>query len=238
MATSNSTNYTQTRDQIISDALQLLGVIGANDTAAANDVTFCSSMLNKMIKAWQAQGINVWKEAEGTIAIVADQSTYTLNSTNYPTIGRPFKILNCRYQYSTGLERLMRPMGRTEFMSLPTKTTSEGASTCYFYTPQLSDGLLYVWPVPQDSTDSLAISYIKVIEDFDASSDNPDFPQEWLDCLTYNLAARVAPAYGISLSKVNPDLAATAQGLLAEMQAWDVTDGSIRITPNYRDDSF
>jgi hypothetical protein len=236
MSTSGSTNFSQNRNQIISDSLQLIGAIGANDTASANDITFCSNLLNKMIKAWQGQGIHLWKEAEGTITIVADQYLYTLNSTNYPTIGRPLNIINCRYKYSSGLERKMKKMGRSEYMSLPTKTTSEGACTAFYYSPQLSDGYLYVWPVPQDTTDSLAISYIKTIEDFDNSTDDPDFPSEWLDAITYNLAVRIAPAYGISLAKTNPDIMAMAASLLADMQAWDSEEGSVRIVPNYRHD--
>lgn len=234
MSISGTTTFTQTRDQLISDALQLLGVIGSNDTATANDITFASGILNKMVKAWQAQGINLWKEQEATITIVANQYLYTLNSSNYPTIGRPLNIINCRYHYSSGLERKMKKLGRGEYDTLPTKTTSTGASTAFYYSPQLTSGLLYVWPVPQDTTDSLAITYLTTIDDFTSSNDNADFPQEWLECLTYNLAMRLAPAYGIVLAKVNPDILTLASASLLELQAWDSEEGSIKITPNYR----
>lgn len=236
MTTSGSIDYTQTQDQIIADALSLLGVLGAAGTPKTADVTFCSNQLNKMVKGWQAKGVNLWKETEGTITIVTGQYQYTLNSSNYPSIGRPLNIINCRYHYSSGLERTMKKMGRSEYMNLPTKTISEGASTCFYYSPQLSSGELYVWPVPQDTTDSLVISYIKTIEDFDASGNTPDFPQEWLGPLTRNLAVYVAPAYGFTLSKVNPDLLLAAKEDLRDMAGWDSEEGSIYITPNRRDD--
>jgi hypothetical protein len=314
MATSSSYDYSQTRDQIIADTLQLLGVIGAGETATANDVTFCSSMLNKMIKAWQAQGIHLWKETEGVVILQEDQSTYTLaagsadvagddpyettltaaasssattltvSSTDYmaaadainvelddgtthhttivsvdsttaititsglasaaasgnrvttwtTNLNRPLNIINCRYYYRSGLERKMKKLSRGEWAALPTKETSEGPSTCFYYSPRLSNGLLYVWPRPNTVEDTLHITYIKTFEDFDAAGNDPDFPQEWLECITYNLATRVAPAYGISLSKVNPDIAMIAQTSLIEASSWDSEEGSIRICPNNR----
>jgi hypothetical protein len=229
MATSGSSNYTQNRNEIITDALQLLGVIGSGETPSSNDITFCSAQLNKMTKSWQAQGIHLWKQASNTITIVADQYQYAVSP-------RPLNIENCRYKYSSGLERKMKKLGRGEYDALPTKTTSTGACTAFYYDPQLTTGQLYVWPVPQDTTDSLVITYMASIEDFDNSTDEPDFPVEWLDCITHNLAVRVAPAFGITLSKANPDLMMTAQQLLAEMSAWDTEEGSVRITPNYRFD--
>jgi hypothetical protein len=236
MATSGSINYNQTRNEIITDALSLLGVVSAGGTAKANDITFCSNQLNKMVKAWQAQGVHLWKETEGTITIVTDQYQYTLNSTNFPSIGRPVNIINCRYKYSSGLERKMTKMGRSEYMAIPTKTTSEGPCTAFYYSPQLSSGELYVWPVPQDTSDSLVISYIKTFEDFDSSTDDPDFPQEWLECLTLNLAVRVSPAYGKDLAKSHPTLLQEAKLSLQELKGWDSEEGSVRIIPNRRDD--
>jgi hypothetical protein len=229
MATSGSSNYTETRDDIISNALQLLGVLGSGETPTASDVTFCSNALNRMTKAWQAQGIHLWKETTATITIVADQYQYSVSP-------RPLNIENCRYHYASGLERKMKKLGRSEYDAIPTKTTSEGASTCFYYSPQLTTGQLYVWPVPQDTTDTLVITYMASIEDFDSASDNPDFPVEWLSCITTNLAVKVAPAFGLVLSKVNPDLMMQAQQELADMQAWDFEEGSVRITPNYRFD--
>lgn len=312
MATSGSTDFSQNRDQIIADALQLLGVIGSGETATANDVTFCSNALNKMIKGWQAQGIHLWKETDGFVQLVEDQFKYTLTSsdkagdnpiettlnaaasasatsltvvsttgmtaadnisieldanTNHNTtivsvdsattltitsgiataaasgnrvtvyttaLTRPLNIIECRYHYRSGLERKMKKLGRSEYMSLPTKTTSEGPCTAFYYSPRLSNGFLYVWPVPNETGDNLHITYTKTFEDFDAAGNDPDFPQEWLDCITYNLAVRVAPAFGLTLSRVNPDIIQTAGVLLAEMQAWDSEEGSIKITPNYR----
>lgn len=312
MATSGSTNFSQTRNEIITDALQLLGVLGAGDTAAANDVTFCSSMLNKMVKAWQGQGIHLWKETEGTVFLIDGQSEYTLSSSGakagdnavettlsasgsgttltvtsttgmtaadqigieldnntrqwttivsvdsstaltittaltsaaasgntvftYTTaINKPLYITSARHRNSDNIDRPIRLDGRVEFMNLANKTT-EGVPNQIFYAPQLTTGKLYVYPTPDDVSDRLKISYIKMLDDFDASGDDADFPSEWLEALTYNLSVRVAPSYGINLQKRSPEILVMAGTSLLNMELWDAENSSVRIVPNNRYD--
>ncbi len=81
MGTSNSINYNQNRDQISSDALQLLGVITKFETATSADLTFCSNILNKMIKAWESQGIHVWATSEAIIPLIDGQNEYIFDGT-------------------------------------------------------------------------------------------------------------------------------------------------------------
>ena len=313
MATSGSINYSQNRNEIITDALSMLGVVSAGGTARAADITFCSNQLNKMIKAWQSHGIHLWKECEAVVALVNNQSIYSLSSTSsdkmgdnpvhtnltadasgtsltvtstigmtaadnisieldnntrqYTTIvsvdsstaltitasissaassgrsvftyttasGRPLNITNARYKYSNGIERRIEKMGRAQFMERTNKNNS-GTVTAYYYSPQLNAGKLYVYQTPNNAGDTLNVSYIKSFEDFDNSTDDPDFPQEALEPLTLNLAARVAPAYGIDLNKVAPNLMLDAQRSLLMLEAWDSEEGSVYMVPNRRDD--
>ena len=311
MATSGSINYSQNRNEIITDALSMLGVVSAGGTATANDVTFCSAQLNKMVKAWQGQGIHLWKECEAVVLLTNDQNKYSLSSSSndkmgdnpvqteltasasgssltvistagmtaadnisiefddntrhnttivsvdstttltitsalasaaasgnnvvtYTTrSGRPMNIINARYKVNGGVERKIRKMGRSEFMALPNKSNN-GVITAWYYSPQLTNGLLYVWQTPDQVGDILLVSYIKSIEDFDASSDDPDFPQEWLECLTLNLAVRVSPAFGLNLQRDNPGLVMDARMGLDELKAWDSEEGSVYFIPGKR----
>ncbi len=315
MTTSGSTNFTDDRNGIISDALTLLGVLGSGQTANANDITFCAKMLNKMIKAWESQGVHLWTETEAIIALRDGVNTYTLvnaaagdragtnvvettlsaaeasgqtilsltdttgmtasdvigieldddtrqwqtissvDSTTQVTINsaltgaaasgntvityttkldKPVNIIDIRYKYSDGIERQMIKMGHVEYMSLANKT-AEGPCTSYNYSPQLTQGKLYVYPTPDNCGDRLKATVIRLIEDYDASTDNSDLPVAWLECLTLNLVLRVAPAFGISLSKTNPDLIQLANTSLAEMKSWDSEEGSLWIVPDNDD---
>ena len=68
-----------------------------------------------------------------------------------------------------------------------------------FRPPRRDNGVLYVFPVPSatEVANNIQIVYQAPYEDFDASTDTPDFPQEWYDAITYGLATRLAPEYGI-----------------------------------------
>ena len=80
MATSGSVNYTQTRNDVIQDALQHIGVYGIGRTVSSEDMNFANNTLNKMIKAWQAKGIQLWTQEEGVLLIADNTAEYTLSA--------------------------------------------------------------------------------------------------------------------------------------------------------------
>lgn len=313
MTTSNSTNYTQTRNEIIADSLVLLGVYSQGDTIDARDYTFCSNILNKMVKAWEGRGIHLWTCQEGVIFLTADYQKYLVtnsgsdiagddpvfttltedgsgttltvdsivgmnisdnigikldaNTIQWTTISalptsttitiaasltssassgnnvfvftnridRPLEITSARFRNAGGYERPIPVKGRDDYMRIPNKDAPGKANQC-FYSPKVASASFYIWPVADDVGDCVRISYLRRIHDFDNSTDTPDLPQEWLEAITYNLSVRIAPSYGISTEKLNPDITLIAQQSLGEMELWDSEQGSLNIVPNYRYD--
>ncbi|HEY3527390.1 MAG TPA: hypothetical protein VGK47_14430 [Nitrososphaeraceae archaeon] len=148
-------------------------------------------------------------------------------------LDRPLHITSARIRYSNGAERPLKKCGRAEFMSLPDKAATGPANRIY-YSPQVSDSILYVWPTSSDPGDCIRISYVRRIQDFDASSNTPDLPQECYEAIVTNLALRLAPACGIDINKLDPDLKELAQTSLIDLQLWDGENGSTRIIPSPR----
>lgn len=140
-------------------------------------------------------------------------------------IERPLQIISARRLLS-GQELSMFPWTRQEYFDQPNKT-SAGTSTQYFYDPQLTTGKLYLWQPPDTVDQMINITYKRTIEDFDADGNNPDFPQEWLEALGYNLAIRMAPQYG---KTVPPDLLFTAQQMKEMLEDWSQEEQSIYFT--------
>lgn len=226
MATSNSINFTLTRDEIIQDALELIGAVDIGATPSATDITTCARTLNLMVKSWQATGVHLWTETEMSLSLVADQRTYVLSP-------KPLFIKSARHRTADTdyVDRPVRIDTRNEYNEISNKTSTGGTTSRIYYDSQLGDGTLYVWPVPEASTDTLQLTYLRSIEDFDASGDNADFPTEWLEALIYNLAVRIAPKYGKVLSKENPDIINIALTSLQQMQLWDTESSTISIVP-------
>ena len=317
MTISGTSTFTETRDQIISDTLQLIGVLAAGETVSSADLAFCASALNKMVKSLVAQGIHLWTTETGTIFLINGQNQYNLQAgsggtpasdgTGTPvettlvsgsgtsivvingtgmspsdtigvcltnntiqwttittvsgnTIGLTTGLTslasagNAVYSYTTqlprvvnihharlrnnyGFDRMMEIYPRNDYMSIPQKALS-GDPIILYYSPQVSQGQVYVWPTPYNVNSRIEITYTRTLDDFDTGTDSPDFPQEWLEPLTYNLAVRVAPAYGINLSSGgitgNPDILVQAKQYLLDMKAWDSEEPFIKIIPKWR----
>jgi len=312
MATSGSVNYTQTRNEIISDAYQLIGVKGVGRTISAEDQTFAENMLNKMVKAWQAKGIHLWAKQEGYLFGAKDTAEYQLgntssdarattrtdaiitelstdeaasstvlgvddstgmaasdiigielddNTTHWDTIAsvdsstqvtittglasaaatnknvyaftsrinKPLRIHSMRRKTGVGANATTIPMlelSQQEYFDIPNKDMS-GIPTHYYYNPSISNGRLYMWPKPDRTEYHFEFTFDRMLEDFDASTDNADFPVEWLECITYQLAYRLAPAFGKDKNVVQPE----ASLMLDDLLNWDTEVTSLKLMP-------
>ncbi len=81
MAVSNSSDFTRTRDQLITRSLRLLGVLKAGRTPGAQEITDGAEALNAMVKRWQRKGLRVWSVSEATLFPQVGQVKYALART-------------------------------------------------------------------------------------------------------------------------------------------------------------
>lgn len=209
MALSGSTNFTLDRDTIITDALIITGVLAEGETPSANQITSVGRTLNMIAKAWQSHGLNLWKRTTAQLTgLSAGTSSYVVGTggTNGIT-ERPYEILKAwRRQDPTGtpVDIPIRIVSRDEYDSLPDKSQS-GTIILIYYDRQRDSGTvtstskIYVWHTHEtSSTDQLWLTYVRPIQDFDAATDEPDFPQDAYLALTYAVALGICPKYGIN----------------------------------------
>jgi len=202
MSTSNSTNFSVTRDDLIKGALRLCGALALGETPTTDQVTEASEALNMLIKAWAADGMALWARGEHTLPLTLGSQSYSIGLGQTVNIAKPLKITQAiLHDTQTNVDIPMRIITRDEYLRLGNKTT-QGHPIQIYYDPQRDHGVLYVYP-PADSSSvsykQIKFTYQRPFEDFDSSTDNPDFPQEWFDALKYGLASRLAGEYGISM---------------------------------------
>ena len=82
MTTSNSTNFSMNANDIISDALRLIGVLGAGETVDGDDYSLSLRQLNMMVKTWMVEGVKLWTETEGTVFLDSGKASYILGSSS------------------------------------------------------------------------------------------------------------------------------------------------------------
>jgi len=84
MSTSGSVNFNNTRNEIILAAYQMIGYVGYEESSVSSTAqTAAEGFLNRMIKDWQLDGIHLWKRAQCTLFLQADQVKYILGATDH-----------------------------------------------------------------------------------------------------------------------------------------------------------
>jgi len=167
----------------------------------------------------------------------------------YPTIGlpRPLRMPAGRryiYEGATGgvgngisNEIPLVPMSRLDYAAQPNKS-STGAVTQFFYDPQYDPtGTLYCWPTPQDDSAALKFTTQRPLQDIDVLTNLVDFPKEWINTLTWNLAAELGPEFDVSPDRYEI-ITTRAQASATMAMTWDRETGSVLFgvanDPQYR----
>jgi len=93
MATSGSVDFSITRDNIITEALQLVGVIGEGETPSTNQKSDCTRSLNMMTKFWMADGMNLFVNQEIVLFPIKGQRQYTFGGSSVDRMTRESEVI-------------------------------------------------------------------------------------------------------------------------------------------------
>lgn len=312
MTTSGLTNFSVSRDEIILEALEQLGVIDEGQTPTADKITSCVRTFNMLVKFWQSKKLNLfavqklylfldksktsyfigsggdkcataynvttlnaaayindvaisvsstagisngynigivqddgsikWTTVNGalsgSIVYLSEALTYDSASGNVVYIYdstkaavRPMEILNAVLRDSSNYDIPIDIKARQDYVTITNKFTTGNPNQLY-YDSQLTLGEVHLWPVPQDSTYVLVLWVQRTLEDFNASGDTPDFPQEWYAPLMWNLAVWIAPKEHVSLETI-PDIVALAESTYRDASGFD-NESYMQFVPDLR----
>ena len=131
MATSGSIDFSVSRDNIITDALTMVGAIGVGDTVAAAQTTYAARILNMIVKAWQSKGIQLWARKTGYVL------PYT--GTNKTILGQVSTDGHATLSYTQTTLTAAAASGASTI----TVASVTGISTTYFIGVTLSDDTIH-----------------------------------------------------------------------------------------------
>jgi hypothetical protein len=161
-------------------------------------------------------------------------STGTSVFTYTSIVERPLRILNARRKlYGFDDEIMCVELSNDDYFNMSLKS-SQGTITSYYYQPVLGNGRMYLWQTSDNVDQLVYFTFCRTIQDIDEQSNNLDVPVEWLDAVTYNLAARLADDYNAPANKVETVLF-KAGAFLKTLKEWDVNNTSVQIVPSYGD---
>jgi hypothetical protein len=147
-------------------------------------------------------GSTVTLTATLTGHVASGNTVYTYPTTSQAR--RPLEIVTVSIRDQFQNDVPIYKMTLQEYEALPTKaqTTSPTDPTSIYYEAQLTNGILYTdAPAAADCNKYLHIVYLSPIEDFNAATDTPDYPQEWYLALVAGLAINIAPAFQLPVTQ-------------------------------------
>lgn len=159
----------------------------------------------------------------------ADNKVYAYTTKS----ARPQKLIFAYRRDTSGFDTEVEIIGESDYQRQSNKSAS-GPPVEVWYNPKgnAATGELSVWPVDGGSAwDKLVLVNQVLPDDFDASSDNPDFPIEWGNTLIWNLAAELSTEYGIPEGEQGR-LWQIAQYKLDKLLDYDIENANVIIALN------
>jgi hypothetical protein len=244
-----SSTYTVSRDQIITLALRKLGVLEIGDVPDVETINNAAMSLNLLIKQLSTEGLKLWKNSELIIPLITNQTTYILGGSTSalmydslnPTVAitdRPLKVIQGFYRNITVTPYIDIPVmvvSKQEYNVLGSKFSTGTANTIFYDTKKLN-GVLYVYLTPDVNASTNMELHIVAqlpLNDLSSALDIPDFPNEWMNCLVWNLADQLALEYGVPMNS-RQEIGMRAGTYKTLLTDWDVEASSTFFAPDFR----
>ncbi len=152
-------------------------------------------------------------------------------------LNKPYRIISARLRYgfdsgatSTVNDIIMNPLSHAEYEALPTKSTNGSTPNQYYYDPQTDYGVMNIWVRPIDCSYRIHFTYERIIDDITNATDNFDFPQEWYEPITWQLALRLA--FPFAKLKQYAQLKEMATMMLDNLLEFDTEQTGISFQPD------
>ena len=178
MATSASTNFELDVSDYIEEAYERCGI----ETRTGYDLKSAKRSLNLMLVEWANRGLNQWTIAQRTQTVTSSDGEYSLGTDVIDVLS--ISVLRSSTYYP--LERI----SRDAYLAIPNKSQT-GRPTQFFLDRQLTPNLK-IWPLPENSTDTLYYDALTRMDDADSYTNTLEIPFRFYPCIAAGLAYYIA----------------------------------------------
>ena len=224
MATSGSTSWELTRNQIIEQMYAKLGIPGEGNTLSAQQYTDGALTLNNVISLAVTDGMPLWKRTVVSLTPSTTNQVYTLADA--------IKVSSVFVRDTDGVQYEIKNKSLYDFYNLP--RSNNGVPVHWMFQPSIQGGTISFWPLTSDastvSRKTLQVVYQKEFDGFTAAGETPDFPAYWTPALIYKGAVMLAPEVGLPLQD-RMDLKQQAKEYWDLASGYGDEDGSFYIQP-------
>lgn len=213
MTTSGTYAFNPAMGEIVLYAYQNIGV---RPTSVLQEHMESARMAtNMMLSRWSNMGVNLWAVDLVTVPLVQGQTTYAVD-------GNTIMVLDAYTTTSSGIDRVIMPISRTEYASYPNKA-QQGFPTSYWF-DRLISPTITLWPVP-DGSSATILKYYRVRQIQDANlqnGENAELPYRWLEAFADGLTYRLARIWAPQMAQLLKGQADESYGIAAMQDVEDV----------------
>ena len=174
MAVSCSTDFELDVAEYIEEAFERCGI----EVRTGYDLKSARRSLNLMLAEWANRGLNQWTISQSTQALTKGTGNYTLDAGVIDVLS----VVVRRDGTDFSLDRI----SRDTYLAIPTKTTE--ARPSQFFLDRQIQPVLKLWPVPENSTDTVIFDALTRMDDADTYVNTVDMPFRFFPCLAAGLA--------------------------------------------------
>jgi hypothetical protein len=188
MSTSGTYNFSMDIDEVIQEATEMIG----GEPTLGHEPKSARRSINLLLQDWQNRDIMLWTAETSTFTVSISTTTYSLASSSIDVLEAVVNRDNVDIQ----LERI----SMQEFLKIPNKKQT-GRPTQYAVRHERDNPEIYLWPLPENSTDQVKVELIRYMQDVNRSAiQTPDVSRRFLPCLTAGVA------YYMSMKRPNVDM--------------------------------
>lgn len=187
-----------TANDIINRAMRIAGILGESEIATAAQAADGLTSLNDMLASWQIKRGLIFHTKEISFSLIADQSTYTIGSGGDFNTTRP-DYIEYAYIQKSGIDYPVEIVTLESFKGITSKTVDSDLPDHLYYETAFPLGKLHIYPTPSEAN-TLYLNVWNVVQSFSALTDAVSLPPGYERAIKYNLAAEIAPEYGVSIT--------------------------------------
>ena len=176
---------------IITDALQELGVVDAGGTVAPEDAAFCLKRLNQIIQTW-ANSFLTFPVLTSISVPMTSSETYTIGPTGNVVAARPVKVTGAVLRDAAGNDSTVDILSAPEWAVIFAKDTT-GPTSGIWYEATDTNGTLHVHP--QSSGYTLLLDCQTRLTSFASTSTAVTLPEGYEAALMLALVDSIAGPY-------------------------------------------
>ena len=186
MATSGTTSFNLSIDEIVEEAYERIGI----RINSGHDIKTARRSLNILFSEWGNRGVHLWKVELDQVALVQGQANYTVN-TDVSDVLEAYISSTSGTPGTTTSDLSLSKIDRSTYAALPNKGTQGQPSQ--YYVDRQTTPVIYLYQTPDLSTYTYLKYYvIKRIEDSGAYTNTADVAYRFIPCMCAGLAYYLA----------------------------------------------